>query len=134
MTAEHREKFSFKGRKHSDKAKEAMRQANLGRIDTPETRQRRSDSANGKPKPWLQGRKQSQEILDRQQKSREENYKSWSDEKKQHKSAAISEALKGQKKSYTTNCGKKFICRVEDRKEFSKASAGKYLKDLKQYF
>lgn len=50
---EHREKFTFKGRTHSLSANEANRLAHLGKVDSPETRQLKSDSAKGKPKPWL---------------------------------------------------------------------------------
>ena len=52
-STEHKEKFTFKGRKHSESSNEANRIAHLGKVDTPETRQKRSDSAKGKPKPWL---------------------------------------------------------------------------------
>jgi hypothetical protein len=134
LSDDHREKFTFKGRKHTDTAKEKNRLAHMGKIDTPETRQKRSDSAKGKPKPWLQGKPKSQEVIQIQNEGRRKNRETWSEEKKQNNSNKISNSLKGKPKTYTTNCAKKFVCRLSDKKEFSKASAAKYLVDLKLYF
>lgn len=50
---EHQERFTFKGRKHSESSNEANRLAHLGKLDSDETRQKKSDSMKGKSKPWL---------------------------------------------------------------------------------
>ena len=102
--------------------------------DTEETKLKKSLAAKGKPKPWRQGILISDELKVKQNEGRKKNLETWSKEKKQQKNSAISNSLKGKAKNYTTTCAKKFICRLEDRKEFSKASAGKYLKALKPYF
>lgn len=131
---EHRAKFTFKGRKHTEKSNQKNRIAHAGKQDSSETKKKKSESATGKPKPWLQGRVQSKETIDKQNAGRRKNFETWSDEKKQHKSEALSNSLSGKPKKYITNCAKKFICRLSDRKEMSKASAGKYMSDLKPYF
>lgn len=102
--------------------------------DTEETKLKKSLAARGKPKPWRQGIPVSDELKVKQNEGRRKNRETWSEEKKQQNSSAIRRALKGKPKNYTTLCAKKFVCRLEDKKEFSKASAGKYLKDLKPYF
>jgi hypothetical protein len=134
ISPEHRERFTFKGRKHTAESKQKNRESHEGKLDSLETKKKKSESATGKPKPWLQGRVQSKETIDKQNASRRKNFETWSDEKKQHKSEALSNSLSGKPKKYITNCAKKFICRLSDRKEMSKASAGKYMSDLKPYF
>jgi hypothetical protein len=102
--------------------------------DTEETRLKKSLASKGKPKPWRQGVPISEELKKKQNEGRRKNFETWTEEKLQSKNSAISKSLKGKSKNYTTLCAKKFVCRLEDRKEFSKASAGKYLTDLKPYF
>jgi len=122
------------GIKPSEESKQKNRDSHSGKLDSPETKKKKSDSATGKPKPWLQGRILSKETIDKQNSGRRKNFESWSDEKKQSKSEAISNSLSGKPKKYITNFAKKFICRLSDRKEMSKASAGKYMSELKPYF
>jgi hypothetical protein len=125
---------AFLGKHHSAESNAKNRVAHLGKIDTPETRQKRSDSAKGKPKPWLKGIPQTQEAIEKQNEGRRKDRETWSAEKIQQKSDKISAFHRGKKKTYLTNCGKKFICRLCDKKELSKASAALVMPDLKQYF
>jgi hypothetical protein len=124
----------FTGKHHSVESNEKNRDSHLGKIDSLKTKQKKSGSAKGKPKPWLRGISPTQEIIKKQNESRQKDRETWSEEKKQQKSDKISAAHKGKKKTYLTNCGRKFICRLRDRKELSKASASLVMSELKQYF
>lgn len=121
-------------RKHSDEAKEKNRQWHLGRQDSDETRAKRSASALGKPKPWLQGRTLSPKLIQRQNESRAKKRETWSQEKKDDLAKQTSDRLKGKPKTYQTNCAKKFMCRISDKKEMSKATAALCFKELKHLF
>ena len=136
---EHRRKLyeANLGKKHSEETKQKCRIANEGKTDSPETKKKKSESATGKPKPWLQGRVQSKEIIEKQKKSRAESRSNWSEEKKLENILAIKNGIASsttQKNHDNNNCRKKFICRLSDRKEMNKASAGKYMSELKPYF
>jgi len=134
ISLEHKKAFTFKGNSHSEKSKQKNRESHVDRKDTDETRQKKSVAAAGKAKPWLQNVPKPKEVIDRQVESRRKNRETWSDEKKIKIAKEISLRTKGKKKNYETNCSKKFVCRLSDQKEFSKASASKYLTEFKPYF
>lgn len=101
--------------------------------DTDATRLKKSQSKKGKQSN-AHGYIQSAEDLAKANLSRARRRELMTEEEKQKIRESISAGNKGKLKDYATCCAKKFICRLSDRKEFSKASAGKYLKELKQFF
>jgi hypothetical protein len=101
--------------------------------DTEDTRLKKSRAKKGKPSN-AHGYVQTKEDLAKANLSRKRRRESMTEEKKQYIRDAISQGNKGKPKLYTTCCAKKFVCRLSDRKEFSKASAGKYLKEIMQFF
>jgi hypothetical protein len=120
--------------KHSEESKEKNRQAHIGRRDSDETKRKKSKSASGKPKFWLKGRTLTPEHIQRGNESRAKNRETWSQEKKDKVAKQISDKLKGKPKTYQTNCAKKFMCRITDKKEMSKATAALCFKDNKNDF
>lgn len=122
------------GYKHSNISNEKNRLAHLGKQDSDETKLKKSNSAKGKPKPWLKNKKLSRSIIDKQNESRKKNRESWSKEKKDGVNSAISNSLKGKKKLYKTACSKPFLCRISDKKVLNKGNSARIFPELKQFF
>lgn len=121
------------GRIVTEQTRNKISYAKKGCKDSETTKLKKSLSKLGKPSN-AKGHTQTHEHISKCNAARATRRELMSNEKKQQIRDAISAGNKGKTKNYTTCCAKKFICRISDKKEFSKASAGKYLKDLKQFF
>lgn len=124
---------SNKGKKLTPESIEKIRIGNIGKVDTQETKLKKSLSKIGKPSN-AKGHKQTEDHKKKVSEKRIAWRNSLTEDQKKDLSEKLSKAIKGKKKSGIKATSIKILCRISDKKEFSKASACKILKDLKPYF
>lgn len=116
----------------SEEKRKKISDSRKGQRDSDEVRLKKSLSHKGMKKPWVKGT--PPDKIEQAKKARMETISKKSEAHIKEDRKKISEALKGKPKNYKTVCSNKFLCRLSDRKELSKPSACKIMKDIKHLF